>query len=196
VVASTTNNGTGGVKVANIQMRIVCRNTFNAAEYESGNSGREFTFRHTRNVGQRIEEAKAVLAGATAQAKAFAELGAELVDVTFTDKAIAAFVEEFIPEPPGGVTSERVKANIAEARAVVANLFDSKTVDAAIRNTGYGAVMVGIEYLQYLRKGRGGSTPTTSTYLNRTLLRPEPLSERLVPMVRRIADEYPVSVLA
>ena len=196
VVASTTNNGTGGVKVANIQMRIVCRNTFNAAEYESQDSGREFTFRHTRHVAQRIEEAKQVLAGATRQAKAFAELGEELAKVAFTDKAIAAFVEEFIPEPPGGVTSERVKANIAEARALVTNLFNSKTVDPAIRNTGYGAVMVGIEYLQYLRKGRGGNTPTTSTYLNRTLLRPEPLSNRLVPMVRRIADENKVSVLA
>jgi len=198
VVASTTNNGTGGVKVANIQMRIVCRNTFNAADYESANSGREFTFRHTRFVNQRIEEAKAILAGATKQAQAFAELGEELVKVSYTDRAIEAFIQEFIPNPEqaGQVVSDRVRENVEEARTLVRSLFDSPTISPDIRNTGYGAMQVGIEYLQYLRKGKWGRSLNTTTYLNRTLLKPERLSDRLVPMIRRIGDENPVSVLA
>jgi phage/plasmid-like protein (TIGR03299 family) len=192
VAASTTNDGSGGVKVQNINTRIVCMNTFAQSERESSESGREFTFRHTKNVGARIEKAKEILAGANRNANRFRELGEELCNVVFTDAAIEQFITEFIPDPTvvGGVVSDRVKNNIEEARGKVKNLFNSPTIDESIRNTGWGAVQVAVEYQQHLRKFRNDST-----YLGRTLLNVESLTDRILPTVRRIADENKVGAL-
>lgn len=186
IATSTTHDGTGGVKAQNTSIRIVCANTYSAASLETGRTGREFTFKHTKNIMNRVEEAKKILAGATEQAKAFQELGNELVEVPFSDKAIAAFIEEFVPMPVGEVISDRVKENIDEARAKVKNLFyGSETINDDIRNTAYGALQVGVEYLDHLRGYRNNYT-----YMNRTLLKPEPLKEQLVPMIRTLADKY------
>lgn len=190
VAASTTNDGTGGVKVQNLKTRIVCMNTFGQATRESQDSGREFTFRHTKKVGARIEKVKEILAGANKQASGFQELGEEMVGIVFTDKAIQAFTEVFIPKDPAAVYSERVEANIEEARAKVLATFDSPTIAPEIRNTAYGALQVAVEYQQHLRPHRNNNT-----YLNRTLLKVESLSDRLIPTIRKIADENKVGAL-
>lgn len=191
IAVSTTHDGTGGVKAQNTSIRIVCANTYAMSASETGRTGREFTFKHTKNVMNRVEEAKKILAGATEQAKAFQELGNELVKVPFSDKAIAAFIDEFIPMPIGEVISDRVKENVDEARAKVKHLFyNSATISEGIRNTAYGALQVGVEYLDHLRGYRNNYT-----YMNRTLLKPEPLKERLIPMIREVAEKYPAKTL-
>lgn len=190
VAASTTNDGSGGVKFQNLNTRIVCWNTFGAAARESEESGREFTFRHTKNVGDRIKKAQEVLAGANKNANRFREHGEELVDLVFTDKAIEQFVVEFIPMPNEAQISERVKDNVVEARLKLKHLFDSPTIDESIRNTGWGAVQAAVEYQQHLRRFRNDST-----YLGRTLLNVESLAVRILPTVRRIADENKVGAL-
>lgn len=186
VAGSTHNDGKGSLKFQNIMTRIVCYNTWNAAQQESQRTGREFVFRHVKNVRDRIEQAKAVLAGATRQAQAFQELAEELAKMPFSDKAIERFVVEFIPSPPETLISDRVAANIEAARDKVRRLFfESPTVNDSIRHTAYGALCVGIEYLDHLRPYK-----SRNTYLGRTLLRPETLKNRLVPLVKRIADEH------
>lgn len=189
VAGSTQNNGKGSLKFQNIMTRIVCYNTWNAAQGESEKTGREYTFRHVKNVGKRIEQAQKVLAGATIQAHAFQELAEALVKVPFSDKAIEQFIVEFIPAPVDTLISDRVAQNIDKARATVKRLFfESQTVNDNIRNTGYGALMVGTEYLDHLRGYKNNGT-----YLKRTLLRPETLKDRLVPMIERISESNPPS---
>jgi len=65
-------------------------------------------------------------------------------------------------------------------------IFDGPTIPEAHRNTAYGLVQAGIEYLDHLRSYRN-----SDTYLGRTLLRDEPLKRKLVPMVRELAAATP-----
>lgn len=186
VAGTTANDGKGSMKFQNIMTRIKCWNTWNQAQRESEKSGREFVFRHVKNVASRIEQerAKMVLAGATKQAEAFHELAEELVKVNFSDRSIEKFLTEFIPLDPAAVHSDKVIANVEAARTKVRSLFNGETLNADIRNTGYGALQVGMEYLDHVRtyKSRG-------TYLKRTILRPEPMKNQLVPLIHRLAEE-------
>ena len=44
-------------------MRIVCANTSHVADLDARARGTEFVFRHTKNVGDRVEDARRALAG-------------------------------------------------------------------------------------------------------------------------------------
>ena len=185
VAASTTHDGKGSMKVQNLQTRIVCMNTHHAAERETGETGREFTFRHVKGVHNRIEQAKKILAGAEKRASDFQELGEELVKMSLSDEGIEKFVTEFLPAPSKNIISKKVQENIENERDKVRGLFyHSLTVNENIRNTGYGAFQVGVEYLDHLRTYK-----TNATYLRRTLLRPEPFKAKLVPLIKRIVAE-------
>jgi len=58
-----SHDGSGAVKLVKTQVRVVCWNTYRAAEMEGERSGMQFTFRHSAGVHDRLEEAKAALSG-------------------------------------------------------------------------------------------------------------------------------------
>lgn len=181
IVVTWAHDGSGAIQARRTSVRVVCWNTLSLAEAESARSGRQYTFRHTARVLDRIEDAKRVIAGAREDAAAFIELANELAAIPATDTQRELFVERFIPAPVADVVSDRVRANIDEARAKVRGIFDSPTIPEAHRNTAYGLVTAGVEYLDHLRGYRN-----SDTYLGRTLLRDEALKARLVPMVREV----------
>lgn len=183
IVATASHDGTVGISVRNSNIRVVCWNTLDASAGESKATGREFTFRHTKNLGDRIETAKLVIAGSKNTTLRFRELAEDLAEVPFGEVAWARFVDEFIPEPAGMVVTDRVKGNIEEARAKVRSILASESVPEAHKFTGYGALQTGIEYLDHLRGWRN-----RSTYLGRTLIKPEPLKDALVPLIRECSE--------
>ena len=103
-----------------------------------------------------------------------------------TDEQRERFVTTFIPKPEAEVISDQVLDNILRERSKVRAVFDGPTIPEAHRNTAYGLVQAGIEYLDHLRSYRN-----SDTYLGRTLLRDEPLKRKLVPMVRELAAAAP-----
>jgi phage/plasmid-like protein (TIGR03299 family) len=181
VVVTWAHDGSGSIQARRTSVRVVCWNTLSASEAESERAGRNFTFRHTARVMDRIQEAKDVITGAREATSAFVELANELAAISVTDDQREAFVASFIPAPVGQVVSDRVLDNIATARAQVRGIFDSPTIPEAHRNTAYGLVQAGIEYADHLRGHRN-----TDTYLGRTLLRDEPLKAKLIPLVREL----------
>ena len=92
------------------------------------------------------------------------------------------FIKMMIPEPPAAFISDRVKKNIDFARFDLANIFDSATIPEAHKNTGYGMLSAGVEYLDHVR-----SFQSMDNYIGRTLLKVEPLKKRLVPIIRELA---------
>jgi len=176
------HDGTGSVKAGATNIRIVCANTLNAAEMQADASGRIFVFRHTKNIHDRIEDAKLVLQGIQAGHQEFIELGEEAAKIKVTRDQRELFIQQFIPIPPGSVISDRVVANIDDARTKLRNLFDGPTIPDAHKLTGYGLMQAGVEYLDHLRGFR-----TNSTYVGRTLLRPEPLKLKLMPLIKEVA---------
>lgn len=185
VVIVWSHDGSGAVQARMVSVRPVCWNTVSAGELEARRSGRNFTFRHTKNVADRIDDARAVITGAREATSEFVELANELAEIAVSDETREAFVERFIPAPvTTNVISDRVLDNINEARGKVRSIFDSPTIPEAHRNTAYGLVTAGVEYLDHLRGYR-----SSDTYLGRTLLRDEPLKAKLVPMVRELVAE-------
>jgi Domain of unknown function (DUF932) len=116
-------------------VRPVCWNTISLGEAEARRSGRNFTFRHTKNVLARIEEAKRVIAGAREETAAFVELANELAWMSVSDEQRERFVTTFIPKPEAEVISDQVLDNILRERAKVRAIFDGPTIPEAHRNT-------------------------------------------------------------
>lgn len=179
VVVVWAHDGSAAVSARCTTVRVVCANTISASEAEAARTGRRFTFRHTSKVLDRIEDARAALTGVREETKAFQALADELARTRIIPAQREAFVETFIPAPVGDVISDRVRRNIEDARDQVRGLFNGPTIPDAHRETAYGLLLAGTEYLDHLRGFR-----STDTYLGRTLLREEALKARLVPMIR------------
>lgn len=182
LVLLNSHDGSAACKVINTSIRVVCWNTFQASDMEGERTGRQFTFRHTKKVLNRIEDARTALKGLKAEQNQWIELAKELSLLPISGVQFNHFLSEFIPEPEAGVVSDRVLANVEKGREIFRSLyFDSPTTEG-IRGTGYGLVQAAGEYLDHARGFRN-----SDTYLGRTLLRPEPLKAKAVKLVREVA---------
>ena len=181
-MVSTTHDGSAACMARAVSVRVVCWNTFSMADSQAKQTGLQYTFRHTKNVMGRIEEAKAALAITRHQHAEFMELANELAEIPVTEDNVKEFLARFIPEPPADVLSERVKANIGNARLQVYDLLNGPSIGEAHRRTGYGLWMAGIEYVDHLR---GFHNP--ETYFNRTMMHPMPIKQKIAKLVKEIA---------
>lgn len=182
VNVSWTHDGSGAVQARSTSIRTVCWNTQSAAELEGKRLGTEFTFRHTKNVMQRIEDAKMAIRGIRAQHEEYVELARELATTPITTEQRELFVSQFLPLPPEALISDRVAKNVEEARAAVRGILRGPTVPEAHRFTAYGLQLAGVEYLDHLRGYRN-----RETLFGRQLLRNEPAKGKLVKLIREVA---------
>lgn len=181
-----SHDGSAACKVVATSVRVVCWNTFQMASADGDRSGRQFVFRHTGDVKARIDEAKEALAGVRGESQRYAEFAAQLANVRVDDAIVSMFLHDFIADPSehGEIVSDRVKANVAKARATFMGLYDESPTTAAIKGTAYGLLQTSTEYLDHVRSFR-----SRDTYINRTLLRPEPAKELAVRTLARIVPD-------
>jgi phage/plasmid-like protein (TIGR03299 family) len=164
-------------------VRIVCGNTFSAAEAEGQRTGAVYSFSHRGDWRSRMGEAREALMYARQQTREYAEAMTELLGVKVTPAQEELFLREFIPAPPEGLISDRVAKNIGEARAAVQGFLDSPTVlGTGVRGTAYGLVQAAGEYLDHVRTAR-----TWESKMNRSLLHAEPLKAKAAVLAREAA---------
>ena len=175
------HDGTAACALRATAVRIVCANTFRAAELEGERTGTTFSFIHKSSWRNRIDEAREAVTGARPEMRRYTELAAELLAIPVTPAQRELFITEFIPMPPEGLVTDRVARNVEEARKALRLLFDSSTTTEQIADTAYGLVQAAGEYLDHVRTAR-----TWETRLNRTLIRPEPLKHRALSLAREI----------
>jgi phage/plasmid-like protein (TIGR03299 family) len=180
VALLNNHDGSGACKLVRTQVRVVCWNTYQAAEMEGERTGQQFAFRHSGDVQGRITEAIAALSGARNEAKDWQEMAAELFGQRVDEACFNRYLADFIPDPIGEVVSDRVRGNVERARSTFRSLyFDSVTTEAH-RGTALGLVDASVEWLDHVRGFRN-----RDTYMGRTLLRPEPMKARAVKLVRQ-----------
>ena len=172
------HDGTGGCRASSTSVKIVCANTFSAAEAEGERNSTIFSFRHSANWQDRVDEAREVIRGVRRDFDRYTALAKELLDVRFTPEMSERFVREFIPAPPETLVTDRVMNNVEEARKAVRLILASPTSEG-IADTAWGHVQAAGEYLDHYRRFR-----TMDSYYARQLLRPEPLKTRAVQIVR------------
>lgn len=176
-----SHDGSGACKGLYTQVRVVCANTVQAADADGNRHGAQFTLRHTSGVKARIEEARDIVAGARAEALRWRGMAEQFALVSVTGEQQLQYLSEFIPEPPAGVTSDRVRANIADDRAKFLHTLNNSLTNSAMSNTALGLVNASIEYLDHVRGFRN-----SSTYMGRQILSAEPLKAKAIRLVREM----------
>lgn len=180
---TNAHDGSGALKCNFTDIRIVCWNTYQAAQMQGERSGRQFSFRHTGSVMDRIEDAKRALAGLRDESAEWVTLATDLATLNADDRAVEVFTQEFIPMPEADIISDRVRNNIERARATFRGLYLDSVTTTGHRGTALGLVDASVEYLDHVRGFRN-----RDTYLGRTILRPEPLKARAVTLARRVCQ--------
>lgn len=159
------HDGSGSLRVQNTTIRPVCWNTSSAAEAEGERTGRTYTFRHTKNIREHIEEAKQALFSARSETEEWVRYAQEYVAIPLTESQFDDFLTDFVPMPPK--VTDRVARNVEEAREAIRGFYQSPTT-AAVAGTVWGAVCAATEYLDHGRSWR-----SRETYVSRSLLKPE-----------------------
>lgn len=152
-----SHDGGGSFRGQAINTRIVCANTSRMADMSAEAHGTEITFRHTKNVKDRIEEAKQALAMWRTSVEEWKLFNEHMLTLKVTDQQREEFVERFFPMPearPGLTVSKRVVTNIENERREMRGIFASITSEGT-ENTAYGLVQGALEYSQHFRATRG-----------------------------------------
>ncbi len=187
---SWSHNGTIANSVRSTSVRQVCQNTVSASEAEGKRLGTNFTFKHTKNVMTRINEAREAIKGVRANHGVYVKAMEELASIPVTPEQRDLFVSTIIGDERGkdGVpmslradTSARVKTNIENERAKVNGIFFSQTMPEAHALTGYGLHLAGVEYFDHLRAHR-----SQDSYVKRTLLTDNPAKANLNRTIREV----------
>lgn len=187
VALSWAHDGSGSLKLRRTSIRNECQNTVSMSEAEAKDAGTDYTFRHTKNVMERIEEAKAAINGATKAYDAFYEALLDLADIPVTPEQRDLFVSTIIGDRGGIVSkseaaSKQVKANMERERTKVLDLFmNSTTIPEDHALTGYGLFLAGGEYFDHLRAFR-----SKDSYVKRTLLTDNPAKANLARTIREV----------
>ena len=186
IAFSWCHDGTGALRSRSTSVRQVCQNTVSASEAEGKKLGTDFTFRHTKNVGEKIEDAKKAYANAREGFDAYKAVMEDLAKIEVTPEQRDLFVSTIIGDRGGIVsksaaTTDRVKNNIEAERAKIGALFFGQTIPETHKLTGYGLHLAGVEYFDHLRRYN-----SKDSYVKRTLLTDNPAKASLVRTIREL----------
>lgn len=178
------HDGSGALKIRGTSVRQVCQNTVSASEAEATRLGTGFTFKHTKNVHDRIEEAKQAIRGIREGYDVYREAMEALGTIEVTPDQRDLFVSHIIGDRDGivsrsPVATDRVKNNVERERAKINSLFFGPTIPTAHVLTGYGLHLAGVEYFDHLRNSKGHDS-----YVKRTLLADNPAKVSLTKVIR------------
>lgn len=163
------HDGSGSFRGQATMTRIVCDNTAQMADLDSQQRGTSFTFRHTRNVKDRIEDAREALAGWRESIDAYRMLSEHLGAERIGGDQYRDFVERFIPAPPPSTASDRVMANVEEARQTWLGIYRGEA-NARIIGTRWGLVQASVEYLNHGRRAHSQESRFKRAYLDQSRL--------------------------
>lgn len=187
---SWAHDGSASLKVRSGTIRQVCANTVSASEAEGKALGTDFTFRHTKNWRERLDDAKAAIRGVRDGLQVYRDVMEDLAVQPVSTEQRDLFVSTIIGDLPDrdGVpvsmrpdTSERVKNNISTERAKVNGLFMGQTIPDPHRLTAYGLHLAGVEYFDHLRNYR-----SQDSYVKRTLLNESREKANLTRTIREL----------
>lgn len=161
------HDGQGACRIIPTQVRIVCANTWRAADADADHHGFEVVIRHAGNVAERIEEAKTTLSRARAAAAAHKATMTDLTGYRYDDAVLAAFLEVIFPTPEGG--TERLIEDRAAKRTLCRRMLTESPTLAPLPNTAYKLAQLVGEYTDHLRKLPADPTRRADVYLRRTM---------------------------
>lgn len=173
------HDGSAACKLLPTQVRIVCWNTWKAAEFEGERSGHQTILRHSGNVGERLEDAKRALGEMRDEAKAWQVAASDLATLNVDDDVFRAFLDDFIPIPEGA--ADRTRNERLSRQETFRKLYTESPTCEPLPNTAYKLVQAAGEYLDHLRPFR-----SSDTYLSRTMFTADTTKTSVVRRVREL----------
>lgn len=185
LAVTNAHDGSGSFTAQYSTFEVVCANTAKAAEMAGEREGRQFVFKHTANVMERIEEAKLAIEGARADAMRVKEIELELFGMPITADDVETFLDNFAPTkvPDLEGATARVRGNAVKARQSWMKAFESPTIAEDHRASALGLVRASTEFCDHLRGYR-----SQDSYAYRSLLKIEPLKSQAVKLARLVAS--------
>lgn len=183
LVLLNAHDGSASCSVGYTTVRVVCWNTWSAADAEGARSGARHVFRHTGDVQQRIAEAKQQLGNLRASNARNVELFTELAKQPVNADQVRTFTELFLPSPrdTGELCSDRVHANVVAARGLFTRNYETSPTMEGIAGNAYGLFMGATEYLDHIRKSM-----SKDSHLGRTILSPQRVKGAALNLVREV----------
>lgn len=180
-----SHDGSGAFRGQATTTRIVCANTAHIADLDARARGTEFTFRHTKNVSERVEEARAALSGWRESLEEWKQINELLISEKFTNvnevlwddrmgnlnegRIVDLFLEQFIPVPQAEVISDLTRNNLERERDKWRSIYLGVTGEG-IRGTAYGLVQASVEYAEHFRNAHTQESRFKRAYLDRNRL--------------------------
>jgi phage/plasmid-like protein (TIGR03299 family) len=163
------HDGTGAFRGQATMTRIVCANTSQIADMEAKARGTSFSFRHSKNVDDRIEEAREALAGWRQALADWQDTSQDLITKPVSEGNAVRFLHKFIPMPPRNLISEKVEQNVYAARAQWKEAYEGITGEG-IKGTAYGLVQASIEYQEWYRRANNSESRFKRSFLSRNTI--------------------------
>lgn len=164
-----SHDGSGSFRGQATMTRIVCANTARIADLDAKARGTEFTFRHTKNVSDRIEQARTALSNWRQGLQDWQDQMEHLVQQETPPGIASEFLERFIPMPPPALITERVQNNVIRDRKAWLDAYDGITGEG-LKDTAYGLVTASIEFLEWGRRAFNAESRFTRSFLTRNQL--------------------------
>ncbi len=161
-----SHDGSGAFRGQATTTRIVCMNTARMADMDAQQRGTEFNFRHSKNVADRISQAKEALSGWRESLANWQAQSEELIATKIQPLAAEEFLDRFIPLPPVNIISERVRANVERDRKMWLESYTGITGEG-IQDSAYGLVQASLEFLNWHRRANNEETRFRRTFLTR-----------------------------
>ena len=171
---SWAHDGSAAMTVHATNVRVVCSNTLSLAL--KGGTQR-FSFRHTKNVRDRIEKATAAISQMRTNTELYRNLANSLAKEPIDTAQLGSFTTALFPDAEPHTPQAQHKQ--LGKRAKVINLVrSSRTIPDDLRFTKYGLLQAGVEYLDWSRNSRSDENRFARTYLAA-----EPEKARLLELV-------------
>lgn len=161
-----SHDGSGAFRGQATMTRIVCANTSRVADLDAKARGTEFTFRHSKNVRERIEEAQQALSGWRQSLTDWQDQMESLIAAPVTTTNEVKFLHRFIPMPPKNLISEQVEQNVYKARDQWKECYNGITGEG-IEKTAYGLVQASIEYQEWYRRANNSESRFRRSFLSK-----------------------------
>lgn len=166
-----SHDGSGAFRGQATMTRIVCANTAHAADLDSKARGTEFTFRHTKNVSERLEQAQQALMAWRQGLDDLQEKYAYLMGLKVSAEQTTDFEEMFFPIDQS-LMSDRQINNMLRIREDWHDILMSPN-NEGVENTAYGLVQSVVEYAEHGRYAQSQETRFKRTYLDRNRITSE-----------------------
>lgn len=175
----TRHDGQGGLKVVRTKIRVVCWNTWSAADSAGIENKTSFVVRHTENWDARVAEIRDHLAVAQENDGWYTDVMDVFAGVEVGARKRETFLKKLLPV--GDDMGDRQRANRLSERDQIRTILEGPTcVDIA--GTVYGLVQAAGEWSDHYRRSR-----TPETYVNRTLLTKDPTKIRAFKLGKQLA---------